>query len=335
MQFQSEATDNHSKALQSLLAKSPSQWAALTPLETIEFEAFNRARIKVSIKREDLLHEFASGNKLYKLWGHLMAAQDLKAQRLVSFGGYYSNHLHALAHAGKALGVATKAMVRGHRPKHLSPTLADCQSLGMQLQFVSRKDYLSLKTQCLSAPPLDSAGDYWVPEGGGASAGISGCSAIIKGVREQLQQSLGASNAPLTICAAVGTGTMASGLLSALTPKDSLLGYCALKFGDGLASTVEEIRHRSGNLTSGFCLFDETNFGGFARVSDELFDFMADFHHQTGVLLDPLYTGKMLYRIVEQAAQTRWQPGEHLIVVHSGGLQGRRGFHQLNTASDI
>lgn len=337
MQSQATIIDNRPATLPSLLTETPTQWAALTPLETIECEAFNRAGIKVSIKREDLLHKTASGNKLYKLWGHLKAAQALNATGLASFGGYYSNHLHALAYAGKALGLATTGIVRGYQPKHLSPTLLDCQAQGMQLRFVSRKDYASLKAECLSEstePALDSARDYWIPEGG-ALAGITGCSAIVEGVRQQLSIATALNKAPLTICAAVGTGTMAAGLLSALGPEDALCGYSALKFGEGLASTKEDIRRQSGNLNSAFYLFDETTFGGFAKVCDELFDFMADFHRQTGVLLDPLYTGKMLFKVVQQAESNRWAAGEHIVIVHSGGLQGRRGFQQLHTPSEI
>ena len=124
----------------SLLRQQPLDWSMSSPLQQVDYAPFNRAGVALSIKREDLINSRLSGNKLYKLHGHLNEALKSEARRLVSFGGYYSNHLHALAFAGNALGLATKGVVRGNRPAELSPTLLDCQQQNMELVFVSRKD---------------------------------------------------------------------------------------------------------------------------------------------------------------------------------------------------
>ncbi|MGH1371608.1 MAG: 1-aminocyclopropane-1-carboxylate deaminase/D-cysteine desulfhydrase [Cellvibrionaceae bacterium] len=323
--------------LAELLQLEPEQWALHAPLQTINFAPFQQAGVELSIKREDLLHRHLSGNKLYKLFGHLQQAKRLGATCLSSFGGYYSNHLHALAYAGEALGVKTHAIVRGHRPKVLSATLKDCSARGMALEFVSRLDYAELKNKCLgeSLQQRLQGQSYWVPEGGGAIEGIAGCAAIVQGIKSQLEQRLPQKSAvPLTLCVPVGTGTTAAGILSQLAQGDSLLGYSALRFGDGLADVEASVRQLSGNERVSWQLFDESHFGGFAKTRADLFQFMEAFTRATGILLDPIYTAKTLYHMTQQVQDGYWQSGQHLVMVHTGGLQGRRGFDALVSASD-
>ncbi len=320
-------TSTESRSLAALLQMQPHQWARCSPLQGVSFAPFQRAGVKLSLKREDLLHPQASGNKLYKLFGHLQSARQLGATTLSSFGGYYSNHLHALACVGEAIGLTTKGVVRGHRPKRLSPTLNDCLARGMSLEFVSRHEYAQLKADCLHGSRSNRVlgGTYWIPEGGGAIDGITGCEAIVQGIKSQLP----GHGQPLTLCIPVGTGTTAAGILSQLGPQDSLLGFSALKFGVGLCDIEKDIRKLAGNDQSCWQLFDELHFGGFAKAREHLFEFMASFTRSTGILLDPVYTAKTLYGMTQELQRGRWQRDEHLIMIHTGGLQGRRGFAQL------
>ncbi len=321
----SQLTDG--EQLAALLRMSPRQWAQYSPLQPVSYSPFELAGVSLSIKREDLLHQHLSGNKLYKLFGHLRLADAMGATELLSFGGYYSNHLHALAYAGEALGLQTKAIIRGHKPKSLSPTLADCCAHGMILEFVSRLDYADMKRECLNASKQQRlhGETYWIPEGGGTTEGAAGCGAIVEGIKSQRDD-----DRSLMLCVPVGTGTTAAGLLSQLQPQDSLLGYSALRFGEGLSGIEADIRHLSGNQHSDWQLFDECHFGGFAKIEPPLVEFMADFTRATRILLDPLYTAKTLYSMTQQVRQGRWQQGDHLVMIHTGGLQGRRGFAQLD-----
>lgn len=324
-----------SPSLAKLFALTPAEWASHSPLQKIHYKPFEQAGVSLRIKREDLLHRQLSGNKLYKLFGHLKEAKRLGATRLVSFGGPYSNHLHALAYAGEALGFETAAIVRGHPPKSLSATLLDCRDRGMTLDFVSRVDYREQKAVVLNQRPAQrlEGSSYWIPEGGGALEGAVGCGDIVTGIRSQLADD--DHSAALSVCLPVGTGTTAAGILSQLQPDESLFGYSALKFGPDLSSVESEVRHLSGNNDTHWELFDEVHFGGFAKTQDYLFDYMASFTDATGIVLEPLYTAKMLYSVEQQLQQGRWKRGDQLIMIHTGGLQGRRGYAQLTPEFEL
>ncbi len=315
--------------LTKLLQSDPSQWSLRAPLQRLSLPLFEERKIELYLKREDLIDPRLSGNKLYKLYGHLKRAQHLGASGLASFGGYYSNHLHALAYAGAALGLRTKARVRGHQPDSLSPTLADCRRQGMLLEFGSRESYQSQTKACLEAAGvavLDEDGYYWIPEGGGAEEGSRGCRAIVAGIQEQAAR---VSLLDYKLCVASGTGTTAAGLLSGLPSDDRLYVYSALKLGAKAAAYKAEIESLSGANDRQAVVFDESYFGGFARTNSELFTFMQSFTMATGILLDPIYTAKMLFQIVQQVEDGYWNGGDKLIAIHTGGLQGRRGFTQL------
>ncbi len=302
-----------------LLALPASDLAALAPAEEVLFEPFSRRGVRLFIKRDDTLHPVLSGNKLYKLWGHYRAADNAKCHTLASCGGYYSNHLHALAYLGLCSGFQTIGYVRGHKPNSLSPTLLDCQTWGMELRFLSRLDYRVI-TQTKQAGMNN--GVYFVPEGGGGDAGQLGCQALGAYLAKVLPSQA-------TLCLAVGTGTTLSGVMSGLRNGHCLVpvqAFSALKLGDNLSEFKAEISpHDSGSFAAEFDLTDEWSFGGFGKTSPNLLTFMTQFETQTQILLDPIYTGKMLYGLTEQVNSGIWPEGHQLVVLHSGGLQGRRG----------
>ncbi len=333
MTHSTHSTVNDVNQLFNLLQSEPSQWSQKAPLQRLSLPAFEERNIGIYIKREDLIDGRLSGNKLYKLYGHLKRAQQLGAKGLASFGGYYSNHLHALAYAGAALGLKTKARIRGHQPEGLSITLDDCRKQGMLLEFGSRKDYSIMKRRCLDAAKtaaLDDAGYYWIPEGGSTLDGSRGCRAILASIEEQ---AAGLSLESYKICVPSGTGATAAGILSELPSGGCLHVYSALKLGHKSAAYKAEIEALSGAHGGHLTVFDETYFGGFGRVTAELFQFMEGFTASTGILLDPIYTAKMFYQIVCQVEQGFWSAGDTVVAVHTGGLQGRRGFSELDGGS--
>lgn len=330
-----------------LTSQSPDDWALSTPLQTVIYPPLNRLGLTLKIKRDDALDHRLSGNKLYKLYGHLQQARQQQstqqqATRLLSFGGYYSNHLHALAYLGRAAGMATLGLVRGHEPQTLSPTLRDCREQGMELHFLSRQQYRLLSAAGQDTAPLQQllqSGDssinidnslttdntYIIPAGGGGSAGLSGCSAIMSALRAQtdLRQA--------TVCVACGTGTTLAGLLSASQEGERLLGFAALKLGEQLPAYQAGIKEQLAGKMIGaqWDIREDSYFGGFGKTRAPLFAFMQQFEAETGVLLDPVYTAKMLFQVVRLAEAGYWPAGHEIIVIHTGGLQGRRGYPEL------
>jgi 1-aminocyclopropane-1-carboxylate deaminase len=318
-------------SLKSLLQLDIADIANVCPLVETPWKALNQKGIRFFIKRDDLIDKDVSGNKIYKLWGHLQQAKRNSANSLLSFGGAWSNHLHALAAAGHVLQIPTIGIVRGWSPATLTATLMDCQAWGMELIFVSRKDYLlkqdsSVVQKILAKDPHS----YVIPEGGGGEYGRLFCGELMSVIQ---------SSAPekATICLPCGTGTTLTGLINTASISNEksyrLLGFSALK-----PSIKDEVNGRpslfsdvdSATDTNGRVDWDiqfDGHCGGYAKINDDLLRFMQDFTEATGILLDPVYTGKMMYAIARLAKSDYWQAGDSVVALHTGGLQGRRGFN--------
>ena len=114
-------------------------------LQAIAHPLLNEKNITLLIKRDDLLHPIISGNKWRKLKYTLLNALNQGNQHIISMGGAYSNHLHALAYIGHHLQLKTTGLIRGEQPTQENQTLLDLRHWGMQLEFVSRSDFRKLR----------------------------------------------------------------------------------------------------------------------------------------------------------------------------------------------
>jgi 1-aminocyclopropane-1-carboxylate deaminase len=273
-----------------------------------------RKGVELWLKRDDLLHPVVSGNKWRKLKYTLDHALSLGIGTLVSMGGNHSNHLHALAYVGAALGLGTVGYVRGECPEPLSPTLADLQHFGMELAFVTRTDYRHLREyQSWDSLPCLKSGQYWIPEGGAGKLALHGVAEMVREIDIAYD----------VICVACGTGATMAGIIKAVPGETKVLGIAALKNGGFLNGEIEKLLGQPyGNWQ--LCL--DYHFGGFAKVQPELLAFMHDFEAKTGILIEPLYTGKMLYALYDLIGKGYFERGQRLVAVHTGGLQGRRGL---------
>ncbi|NOQ65492.1 MAG: pyridoxal-phosphate dependent enzyme [Methyloprofundus sp.] len=276
--------------------------------------------LELYLKRDDLLHPIISGNKWRKLKYILEHALSLKAQTIISMGGAYSNHLHALAYIGKQLGIKTKAKIRGERPAKLSPTLLDLIAWGMELEFVSRTDYRQLRQYKQHDALLDmQAGEYWLPEGGAMVLALQGVAEIIAEINIEYD----------ALCVPCGTATTLAGLVSAAAEDKQILGFAALKGASFLEAEVQHLLNNQSCHNKQWLIQLDYHFGGFAKVKPELLDFIQQFEQQHQIQLEPVYTGKMLYGLYTLMQQGFFKSGQKIIAVHTGGLQGKRGFATL------
>ena len=287
------------------------------PVQPISFPAFSQADIDVSMLRLDLVHHTISGNKWFKLHDNLLAAVENKARTLVSFGGVWSNHLHALAWAGQLLAIPTIAFVRGEVPDPMNACLSDCHDWGMQIIPLSREDYRRRDDEeFVSLLVADMERPYVIPEGGANRAGVRGCAKIWAHIDQQAFDQL---------ALACGTGTTMAGMLSdAGIP---VLGVQVLK-GEGYLS--REVRQLMGTLgiesRAPWRIEDRYHRGGYAKADAALFEFCDRFEQMTAIPLEPVYSGKLMMALCELAEQGAFPAGHRLCVIHGGGLQGRRGF---------
>lgn len=291
----------------------------MAPISHLSSQWLKQAGVSLSVLRLDKIDPVISGNKWYKLRFHLQAAQAENASVLISFGGAHSNHLHALASAAQASGLKTLALVRGEQPKELSITLQDCQSMGMQLQFISREEYrLRNRAEFLQALLSKYKGAYIIPEGGAGFQGLQGAASILDGVD---------TRAYSCIATACGTGTTLAGLtLEQPTAGPRFLGISALKDQGSIADKVSVLLQ--GQQAASWSIDARFHGGGFAKINAQLVAFMDGFYRDYGFSLDPIYTSKLFFALQTMIVNGEFSRGEHILALHTGGLQGLRGMQQ-------
>jgi 1-aminocyclopropane-1-carboxylate deaminase len=273
--------------------------------------------VDLYLLREDEIHPHISGNKFRKLKYNLLEFFRGNYEGILSFGGAYSNHIAALAAAGKEFNVPTIGIIRGEELAEKykeNPTLSFAEEMGMKLHFVSRSDY-RLKNEISFQDKLrKQLGHVFIlPEGGTNKLAIKGCEEI-----------LGQHTREFThIACAVGTGGTISGILKSKMNHQKILGYPALKDSHFLQ---EEIKIWS--QTQDFELIPDYHFGGYGKTSPEFIDFINDFTEEYNVNLDPVYTGKMVYGLFEKIKSGFFPENSKILAVHTGGLQGIKGYNQ-------
>ncbi|WP_296268712.1 1-aminocyclopropane-1-carboxylate deaminase/D-cysteine desulfhydrase [Pseudomonas sp. UBA6562] len=287
------------------------------PLQPLNLPWLERAGIQAAILRLDLIDPLIGGNKWFKLRHHLLAAYAAGAPGLIGLGGNHSNHLHALAAAGQRLGLPTAGLLRGHA-QH-TPTVEDLQRFGMQLHWLGYGGYRARHQADFWAPWHERyPGWYCIPEGGGGAAGALGCQAIVEQARRQLP-ALGWADYDAWWLA-VGTGTTLAGLVQAEAGEHPVHGALAVPADHGVAATVRAL---AGD--HGYRLHDASR-GGFAKIDEALLSFVDTCERDSGIPLEALYSGKLLMALHEQVAAGEVARGSRLLLVHGGGLQGRRGY---------
>jgi 1-aminocyclopropane-1-carboxylate deaminase len=271
-------------------------------------------KVELWIKRDDLLHPIISGNKWRKLKYSLQHAVSLSMNTIVSMGGAYSNHLHTLAYTGKVLGLNTIGLVRGEPASALTPTLRDAQNWGMALKFISRTEYRALRQYKLfdSFPELKTQ-QYWLPEGGAQALALQGVAELVSEIALPYD----------TICVPCGTGATLAGIIGAVPDSVNILGFAVLKNAGFLntdVNTLLAIPRRNWQINLAY------HFGGYAQTNASLTSFIEEFKFNTKISLEPVYTGKMMYALYDLLKQGYFKPGQRIIAIHTGGLQGNRGF---------
>jgi 1-aminocyclopropane-1-carboxylate deaminase len=302
------------------------------PMQTLQWDLAIKKGVDIIVRRDDLIEGNLSGNKFYKLFYNLQAAQKQGHQQILSYGGAYSNHIYALAAAGHEYGFCTIGVIRGERPARLSATLQDAERWGMRLHFLSREDYKRPVAQ-IQAELQRAYGDfYFIPEGGANDLGVQGTQILGRALAQKLGEG------PAEICVACGTGNTLAGISAGLanhrfvsSATVRVIGFSVLKGAGQLGERVLEQHQLLGIKTNDWCLVSGFHAGGYAKkIPASVNHFYSVFEQEQALLLDPVYTLKMFWGVAQLLAQNYWCPGTRLILIHTGGLQGRRGFNNNN-----
>ena len=301
--------DFHSKI------QGKNQHIVLPELEAKNYQLF--------IKREDQIHPLVSGNKFRKLKYNLKEALYQKKTTLLTFGGAFSNHILATAIAGKSTGFKTIGIIRGdelgvdlEKTLTSNSTLRNASKHGMQFDFVSRETYRNKTSIEFTEKLQNKYGNFYcIPEGGTNSLAVKGCEEILTKEDSQFDY----------ICSCVGTGGTISGIINNTKDHQKVLGFPVLK-GDFLENEILKYAKKQENWE----LNNDYHFGGYGKYSDELIHFINRFKSQTDIPLDPIYTGKMMFGVLDMIKRKRFPNGSKILIIHSGGLQAIEGFnHRL------
>ena len=290
----------------------------ISKAELIQVTFPDEIPVKVFVKRLDLIHPIISGNKWFKQKYNLVYAKENDYKTLVTFGGAYSNHIHALAASGKEFGFETIGLIRGEEHLPLNPTLKAVTELGMKIFYVSRSDYRKKHLPEFEEWINKKFGKvYIVPEGGTNVLALKGGSEIPSLIEMDYD----------FICSACGTAGTIAGVIAGLDGNKKALGFSVLRGGAFLNNNVKNlISAYNGKAYTNWSINLDYHFGGYAKINRELILFIQNFYDANMIQLDPIYTGKMMYGIYHLGRNGYFGKDKTIIALHTGGLQGVEGM---------
>lgn len=281
-------------------------------IQTISPDWYQGKVTEVAMLRLDTVHPEVSGNKWYKLKHNIDYCLRQGIDRVLTFGGAYSNHLVATAAAAQLAGLKSIGIVRGtYAQEQITPTLQACVVHSMELHFVSIEDY-KLKDDPETLKHLSErySNTFIIPEGGANEQGRAGAGEIAALIPERFTH----------VAVSVGTGTTLIGLANHLPTKTIISGYAPMKGGSYL--NAEVAKYIDDNKKASVHIYDTWHFGGFGKHNDELISFMNDFYNSQAIPLDVVYTAKMMYGLREQLLGGIYSTDARILCIHTGGLQG-------------
>lgn len=266
--------------------------------------------VRLYLKRDDLIHAELPGNKWRKLKYNIAAAQEQGASTLLTFGGAHSNHIRATAAAGRYFGFNTIGVIRGEEHTPLNDMLAYAANRGMQLVYMDRSTYREKTDPSVIADLRARFGDFYLlPEGGSNILAVEGCSELVDEIDVDFD----------VICCPCGTGGTLAGISAALHRGQRAVGFSALKGGEFLVDEVAELQRQSlGIVLDNWAIETEFHFGGFARRTPDLDEFVKSFAQKHGLTLDWVYVAKMMFGIFTLVERRAFDPGTWIAAVITG-----------------
>ena len=274
------------------------------------------SKVRLFIKREDLTHPEISGNKYWKMFYNVKKylEKEVSERKIITFGGAFSNHIAAAAALGNEFGIKTLGVIRGNELEDSwqeNPTLFSAHQNGMSFRFVTRETY-RYKERLMAELQEEFPESLVVPEGGTNENAVEGIQYMLTDETNDFDY----------ICSAVGTGGTVSGLSKFAQPHQKVIGFKAVK-DNSLENRIKNLSKKDN-----FTLVDASD-GGFGKITDENVRFINEFYQYFGIVLEPVYTGKMLRKIFEMIADDYFPANSKILAFHTGGLQGIVGANEM------
>ena len=274
------------------------------------------SKVRLFIKREDLTHPEISGNKYWKMFYNVKKylEKEVSERKIITFGGAFSNHIAAAAALGNEFGIKTLGVIRGNELEDSwqeNPTLFSAHQNGMSFRFVTRETY-RYKEKMMKELQTEFPESLVVPEGGTNENAVEGIQYMLTDETKDFDY----------ICSAVGTGGTVSGLSKFAQPHQKIIGFKAVK-DNSLENRIKNLSKKDN-----FTLVDASD-GGFGKITDENVRFINEFYQYFGIVLEPVYTGKMLRKIFEMIEDDYFPANSKILAFHTGGLQGIVGANEM------
>lgn len=291
-----------------------------TKIQEIPDPLIKNTGVFLYVKRDDLNHPQISGNKWHKLKYNLISAKENGFDTILTFGGAYSNHIHATAAAGTLFGFRTIGIIRGEEYQPLNSTLSYAAKEGMKIHYVDRKTYrIKNEKEFINSLEKEFGEFYLIPEGGTNNLAVKGMSELVVRINQKFD----------VICCACGTGGTLAGIVAGLNGKNKALGFSVLKGGGFLINDVSELIYST--VQKGYSNWEiNTNyhFGGYAKINIKLIEFVERFQAVNNIPIEPVYTGKLFYGIFDLILSGYFKKGTKILAIHTGGMQGLEGMRQ-------
>jgi 1-aminocyclopropane-1-carboxylate deaminase len=289
-----------------------------TPIDEFRDELTDRLGIRILVKREDLNHDFVTGNKWWKLKYNLEEAKQSGFKRILTFGGAFSNHVYATAAAAREFGFESIGIIRGERSSLLNSTLAFAESCGMHLHFVTREQYRAKSEDEMEKTLRNQFGDFYsIPEGGTNLLAVKGCSEFAMNELSKVQFD--------HLFLPVGTGGTMAGLVCGFNGQKNITGISVLKNGGFLVDEIKSLTKKfSGSEYGNWQVHTSYDQGGYAKANETLKRFIGTMWKRHNLPFDHVYTAKMMWAIIKEAEAGNFKPGTTILALHTGGLQGSR-----------
>lgn len=274
------------------------------------------SNVKLFIKREDLTHPEISGNKYWKMFFNVKKylEKEVSNRKIITFGGAFSNHIAAAAALGNEFGIETLGIIRGNELENSwqeNPTLFSAYQNGMSFRFVTREIYRN-KEKMMKLLQEEFPDALVVPEGGTNENAVEGIQYMLTEETQVFDY----------LCSAVGTGGTISGISKFAKPHQKVIGFKAVR-DESLEERVKRL-----SKCENFTLIDASD-GGFGKIIDENVRFINEFYQCFGIILEPVYTGKMLRKIFEMINEGYFPENSKILAFHTGGLQGIKGANEM------
>ena len=274
---------------------------------------FDEKKVKVYMRRLDLISNPVSGNKYFKLKKNIEYALKSKFKSIITFGGAYSNHIHATSIIAKQNNLKCIAFIRGEERLPLNPTLDDAVKNGMEMIYLSREEYRKINDKdYLNHLNAKYENSYIIPEGGTNLLAIQGTESIIN-----------PDDKYEYICCPIGTGGTISGIINSSNHNQKIIGFSAIKSVKKLKDDIIlNVNKNNWVINEDYCQ------GGYAKISKELINFINDFYKAKNIPLDCIYTGKMMMGVLDLIKKNKFSNGSNILIIHTGGIQGNRGINK-------